>query len=126
MTFVKKASLVILITGYLIAGANHFVNPDTYLHIIPAYIPYPKLMNILSGGFELLFALMLIFQQTRSLAAWGIIVLLAVFLPVHIQMIFDAPFILGTLKVTPLVAWIRILLQPVLMLWAGWYVKIKR
>ena len=123
MTLIKKISLGLLITGYLIAGTNHFVNPGTYIPIIPRYIPYPKLMNILSGGFELLFALMLIFPKTRPAAAWGIVLMLAAFLPVHIQMLIDSPFMLGTLKVTPLVAWVRILLQPVLMLWAWWYTR---
>jgi len=121
MTLFKKIGLALLIIGYLIAGANHFVNPDVYIPIIPHYIPLPKLMNILSGGFEILFALMLLFPQTRRLAAWGIILMLAAFLPVHIQMILDAPFKLGHLTVKPIVAWVRIFLQPVLMLWAWWY-----
>jgi uncharacterized membrane protein len=119
----KKGSLIVLIAGYLIAGINHFVHPNGYIHIIPAYIPFPKLVNIVSGIFEVLFALMLIFPKTRNLGSWGIILLLIAFLPVHIQMVIDAPFKLGTLTVTPLVAWIRILLQPVLILWAWWYVK---
>ncbi|MES2279416.1 MAG: DoxX family protein [Bacteroidota bacterium] len=121
MTLTKKVSLYVLITGYLCAGINHFVHPDGYIHIIPAYIPFPKLMNILSGGFEVLFSLLLISPKTRRIAACGIILMLAAFMPVHIQMVIDAPFKLGNLLVTPLIAWARVFLQPVLMLWAGWY-----
>lgn len=119
----KKASLWLLIIGYLFAGINHFRDPDSYIRIIPHYIPYPKLMNLAAGFFEILFGLLLIFKKTRPIAAWGIILMLIAFLPVHISMIGDAPLKLGSTVVTPLLAWLRLALQPVLMLWAWWYTK---
>jgi uncharacterized membrane protein len=123
MKMFKKISLTILIIGYLYAGTNHFREPASYIRIIPPYIPYPKLMNLLAGIFEILFGLLLTPKTTRPLAAWGILLMLAAFLPVHIQMIIDAPLKLGTFTVTPLITWIRLFLQPVLMLWAWWYTK---
>jgi uncharacterized membrane protein len=120
----KKISLVIQIIFYLIAGINHFYNPASYYHIIPHYIPFPILINILAGCFELSFAFLLIFRKTRSIAAFGIIFMLVAFLPVHISMIGDAPLKLGNLTVTPLLAWMRlVVLQPLLILWAWWYLK---
>ncbi|HTE01373.1 MAG TPA: hypothetical protein VK668_18935 [Mucilaginibacter sp.] len=120
----KKISLVIQVIFYLVAGVNHFRNPESYYRIIPHYLPYPILLNMLAGCFELLFCIMLIFPKTRSLAAWGIILMLISFLPIHISMIGDAPLKLGNLTVTPLLAWIRlVVLQPLLILWAWWYVK---
>lgn len=113
-----------LIIGYLLAGINHFAHPAGYLLIIPSYIPFPKLMNTLAGGFEMLFALMLIWPKTRPLAACGIILMLAAFLPVHIDMIIHAPFMLGSFLVTTFIAWVRLLLQFVLMVWAGWYRRV--
>jgi len=113
-----------LILFYLVAGVNHFRNPGSYLRIIPGYIPYPSAANILAGCFELLFALLMIFPKTRRLAAWGIIMMLLAFLPVHINMIGDAPLKLGDLLVTPLLAWVRlIVLQPLLITWAWWYTR---
>jgi uncharacterized membrane protein len=123
----KKISLVILVIFYLAAGINHFYNPNSYLRIIPHYLPYPILLNILAGCFELLFSLMLIRPKTRSVAAWGIILMLIAFLPVHISMIGDAPLKLGNLLVTPFIAWVRlVILQPLLILWAWWYTKAER
>lgn len=122
MSKLKKVSLIILICFYLAAGANHFRDAASYLKIIPNYLPYPTVLNIMAGFFEILFALLLIFYKTRSLAAWGIILMLIAFLPVHISMISDAPLHLGRIVVTPLIAWIRLLiLQPLLILWAWWY-----
>lgn len=124
MNLLKKASLFILVIGYLAAGANHFRSPGGYINIIPQYIPLPKLMNILAGFCEILFGLMLILKKTRPWAAWGIILMLIAFLPVHIDMVLHAPFWLGSLYVTPFIAWIRlVVLQPLLMLWAWWYTK---
>jgi uncharacterized membrane protein len=123
MKSLKKISLLILIFGYLYAGVNHFLNPVGYIRIIPHYIPLPKLVNYLSGMFEILFGLLLIAKISRPIGAIGICLLLIAFLPVHIQMIIDAPFKLGTFTVSPLVAWIRLALQPLLILWAWWYVK---
>jgi uncharacterized membrane protein len=118
----KKVSLVVLILFYLVAGINHFRSPDSYLRIIPHYIPFPSVLNILAGCFELLFAAGMIFPKTRPFAARGIILMLIAFLPVHISMIADAPLKLGDLLVTPLLAWVRLaVLQPLLMLWAWWY-----
>jgi len=118
---IKKASLLILITGYLYAGVNHFRNPASYIRIIPQYIPFPVFVNYLSGILEICFGSLLVFKRTRPFAAAGICLMLIAFLPVHIQMIIDAPFKLGTFTVTPLVAWLRLLLQPVLIWWAWWY-----
>jgi uncharacterized membrane protein len=123
MKMLKKVCLIILILAYTCAGFNHFRSPTGYIRIIPHYIPFPVFINALSGILEILFGLLLIFKSTRRYGAIGICLLLIVFLPVHIQMIIDAPFKLGTFTVTPLVAWVRLVLQPMLILWAWWYVK---
>ena len=120
----KKISLIVLILFYLVAGANHFRDPSSYIKIIPHYLPYPKVLNLLAGFCEISFALLLIFPQTRRFAAWGIILMLIAFLPVHISMIGEAPVQLGSFVVTPLLAWVRILvLQTLLILWAWWYAR---
>ncbi len=118
---IKRLSLWLLVVGYFIAGVNHFYNPGSYLRIIPAYISLPQVANILAGAFEILFALLLIPKKTRRYSAYGIILMLIAFLPVHIDMIINAPLQLGKITVTPLLAWVRIALQPVLILWAWWH-----
>lgn len=124
MKSLKIFNLAGLIIGYLYAGINHFRNPASYWPIIPAYIPCPKVINILAGTFEIAFSLLLIHPKSRQLAAWGIILMLIAFLPVHIDMVIHAPLKLGSLNVTPMMAWLRlIILQPLLILWAWWYAK---
>jgi len=128
MQILKKVSLVVMIIFYLAAGANHFRDPSSYIKIIPNYFPYKPALNLLAGFFELLFGLMLMFNYTRAWAAWGIILMMIAFIPVHVQMVKDAPFLLGDkVTVSPLIAWVRlIVLQPLLILWAWWYTKAER
>ncbi len=124
MDLLKKISLALLVIFYMVAGLNHFISPVGYLAIIPRYLPWPHLINILAGSFEIFFGGALLFTPTRRYAAYGIILMLLAFLPVHIAMIGDAPLKLGSLTVTPMLAWIRLLvLQPLLIIWAGWYTK---
>lgn len=123
MTVIKKISLVLLIILYLAGGINHFVHPAGYIRIIPPYLPMPVLLNAIAGFCEITFALMLIFARTRKAGAWMIVLMLAAFLPVHVDMFLHAPMQLGKLTVTPLLAGLRLLLQPVLMLWAWWHTR---
>lgn len=123
MSTFKKISLVLLIALYLLAGSNHFVHPDTYLKLIPPYLPFPAILNLVAGFFEILFGLMLIFKTSRKYAVYGIILMLIAFIPAHIYMIQLAPFMLGKILVTKTGAWVRLLLQAVLILWAYWHRK---
>lgn len=123
MPKLKTVSLILLIALYLVAGTNHFVHPTGYLKLIPPYLPFPKVLNLLSGFFELLFGLMLIYKPTRQYAVYGIILMLIAFIPAHIYMIQIAPFMLGKLLVTKTGAWVRLPLQAVLIIWAYWHRK---
>ncbi|MCH7400471.1 DoxX family protein [Belliella kenyensis] len=71
---------------YVFAGFMHFIKPKMYERIIPPYIPNPKLMNILAGGFEIILGIGLLFEETKSLAAFGIIALLIAVFPANIYM----------------------------------------
>lgn len=124
MSKIKKVTLVILISAYICAGINHFRIPAFYIAIIPRYIPNPQFMNALAGLCEIIFGVGLAFKRTRKIAAWCIVLMLAAFLPVHISMITDAPYRLGNTTVAPLLTWLRLVLQLVLMLWAWWHTRV--
>ena len=120
----KKALLIIMILFYIFAGYNHFANPAFYYPIIPPYLSeWSRSLNILSGIIEIALALMLIPNETRKAAAWGIFIMLIAFIPSHIYFIQRGHFQLGSLEITPLIAWLRLLLiHPLLLFWA-WYIS---
>ena len=125
MKKLKKVSLALLIIGYLAAGINHFRAPDFYIAIIPPWLPHAEMINVIAGCCEIGFAILLIFAKTREFAAWGIVFMLIAFLPVHIGMVRNAPFKQGQSMVSPLLAWLRlVVVQPLLIWWAWWYTEI--
>jgi len=116
----KSIGLFLLVSLYSLGGLNHFLSAKVYLQIMPANLPFPKELVVISGLIEILLAALLLSPVTRKLAGWTIGLMLLAFLPVHIQMIVDAPVRIGMITVTPALAWMRLALQPVLVAWAIW------
>ena len=117
---IKSLFLYLMSLVYLLAGVNHFLNPKFYLRIIPNWLPYHTAINYLSGALEIIFALLLIPESTRSMGAWLLILLLVAVFPANIQMSINsyqhnAPNFLLTI--------IRLPLQLVLIWWAWQYTK---
>ncbi|QNJ98285.1 DoxX family protein [Constantimarinum furrinae] len=103
---------------FLLAGANHFRTPKIYERIIPSYFPDPKTLVIVSGIAEMCFGLMLLNPETQIIAAWGIIGLLILFIPVHLYMLQNEH---ASLKLPKWVLILRLPLQLALIYWAFLY-----
>lgn len=109
---------------FIVAGRNHFANPEFYFPLIPDYLPFPVLINDVSGIFEILLGLGILFKKYSKMAAWGIIVLLLLFIPSHIYFIQIGACVEDGLCVPKWVAWIRLLLiHPILIFWAYIFTK---
>ncbi|WP_159021285.1 MauE/DoxX family redox-associated membrane protein [Formosa sp. L2A11] len=106
---------------YVVAGILHFVKPKTYLRIMPNYLPNPKVLVALSGVFEIILGISMCIPSLKTIAIYGIIAMLLVFLLVHFYMLKNEQNGAGIPK------WIlitRIPLQFVLMYWAYSYLNI--
>lgn len=103
----------------IIAGMNHFRKPKLYERIMPPYIPMGSSMVILSGVAEMALGMVLLNKDTQSTAAWGIIIMLILFLPVHIYMLQDKK---AAMKLPKWALILRFPLQFALMYWAYLYV----
>jgi uncharacterized membrane protein len=116
----KSAMLYFMVLIFCAAGVYHFVNPKMYQRIMPAYLPYHLPLIYITGVLEILFALLLIPESTRPLAAWLIIGLLIAIFPANIQMAINF-----WQKQNPAlwIAIIRLPLQFVLIWWAWIYTK---
>lgn len=106
---------------YLFAGSYHFINPDFYLPLIPEYIPFPDIVNTVSGVLEVLLGFLLLFAASRKYAAWGIILMLLAFIPSHVYFIQQGSCLENGLCTEPWVGWLRlVIIHPLLILWAWW------
>lgn len=121
----KKIAFYALVTAYILAGFNHFINPAFYTPFFPPYLQeWTNQLNILAGVAEVFLAILLLLPSTRKFAAYGIIAMLLAFIPAHVYMIQKAPFYLGTFYVTTTIAWVRLfVLHPILIVWVWWVRK---
>jgi len=69
---------------YISSGVQHFANAGWFMKIMPPYLSYHKELVYLSGVFEIILGTMLLFEKTRFLAGWGLILLLIAVFPANI------------------------------------------
>ncbi|WP_111684294.1 DoxX family protein [Winogradskyella tangerina] len=118
-----KILRIILVGFYVFAGAYHFINPEFYSDLIPDYLPYPLAINYLSGALEIVLGLGVAFPKTRLLAVKGLIILLILFIPSHVDFIIKGSCVESAFCVSPWIAWVRLLvIHPILMYWS-WAVR---
>ena len=72
----KKVNLAIMAVFYLLAGVNHFRNPEAYYQIIPPYFSNPHFINLAAGAVEIIFAGLLLIPATKKFACNAIIAML--------------------------------------------------
>lgn len=99
---------------YILAGINHFRAPGIYIKIIPPYFKNPKLLNLLSGGAEIVLGVLLCIPSASHYAAIGIIALLIVIFPANLYMYQNQKASLGFSK------WILLLRLPLQIVLMGW------
>jgi uncharacterized membrane protein len=114
----KKLSIYGMVTLYLLAGLNHFINPEFYYKIIPPYLGNPGVINTVAGISEILLATLLLPVLTRKWACYGIILMLLAFVPAHIYML-QKEFPVNGRNTPAWILWVRlVIIQPLLILWA--------
>ena len=82
----KSILIVISSIFYTIVGIKHFIEPDYFLSIIPPYLPFHIELVYISGFFEILFGLMILFPKYRYYGSIGLILLLIAVFPANIYL----------------------------------------
>jgi uncharacterized membrane protein len=72
---------------FLIGGIAHFVATEIEVRLVPPYIPWPLAAVWVSGLFELIGAVGVVFPRTRRAAGIGLFILTICVTPVHIHML---------------------------------------
>ena len=117
---IKTISIIIMSLFYIMAGTNHFINPDWYVRIVPPILPFKTEIIYISGILEIILGSFLIFPKTRFIAGWGLIILLLAVYPANIYVALTNG---EAMDITPLIAWGRLPFQFVLIGLAYWHSK---
>jgi uncharacterized membrane protein len=111
---------------FLVAGSLHFLIPQTYVRIVPDYLPAPLALVYISGFFEMLGGAGLLVPPeflgvpVRRIAAWGLVALLIAVFPANLYMVTDH----DKFSNVPLwAAWLRLPVQLPLIWWAWFYTR---
>ena len=83
----SRAALAFVFLWFFLGGIAHFVFTEAEMRIVPPYIPWPRGAVLVSGVFELLGAVGLLWPPTRRAAAWGLFALTLAVTPAHIYML---------------------------------------
>jgi uncharacterized membrane protein len=104
-----------------IAGVMHFVRPEFYVRIMPAFLPreWDLLLIDASGVFEIMGGIGLLVPKTRRIAAWGLIALFIAVFPANIQAALEP----SRMDVPAWAAWARLPFQLLFIAWAARYRK---
>ena len=113
----KKLALLALSAFFVVAGANHFVNPDFYVAIMPPYLPAHLELVFVSGVFEILGGIGVLVPAVRALAGWGLVLLLVAVFPANLHMALN-PELFSDLSSFALYA--RLPVQGLFIAWAYW------
>ena len=115
---IEIGSIIIMSIFYIGVGVKHFTNPMWFIKIVPPLLPYKLSLVYISGFFEILFGIMLLFPITRYMASWGLILLLIAVFPANIYLAMTNGAALNT---TPLIAWGRLPFQFLFIAIAYWH-----
>ena len=110
--------------NFAVVGIAHFIWPEPFVSIVPPYLPAHLTLVYVSGVFELLGGLGILFGPYRKLAAWGLIALLVAVYPANIHMLVNDVYIDGLPK-SRLGLWLRMPLQFVFMASIYWSCGLK-
>jgi uncharacterized membrane protein len=122
MLIIKNITIYIMSFLYIIVGIKHFVDVEYFVSIVPNYINWKKEAVFISGFFEILLGILLLFHKTRKIAAWGIIMLLIAVFPANIYL-YVSEIPRDILNISKIDALIRMPFQIPLIIISYWHSK---
>ncbi len=77
---------LVLALAFIVLGSLHFVYPERYMQIMPAFLPAPRALVLISGLCEVLGGIGLLVPMARRFSGYGLIALLIAVFPANINM----------------------------------------
>ena len=121
---IKYFSILLMSVFYIYVGILHFIDPEWFLLIMPPFLSSIDLELIyISGFFEIILGLSLLYSKSRKLAAFGLILLLIAVYPANIYLAFNqkAQQLIGISSF--MASWVRLPIQFIFLGLAYWHSK---
>ena len=118
----KYILIIISSIFYVLVGIKHFIDPNFFLAIVPPYLPYHLELVYISGLFEILFGVMILFPKYRYWGSVGLILLLIAVFPANFYL-FQSVEAQKAIGATQEIATWRLPVQGIFILVAYWIRK---
>ncbi|TNE85594.1 MAG: DoxX family membrane protein [Deltaproteobacteria bacterium] len=105
---------------FVLVGVLHFTHADTFVRMMPPYLPWHLELVWLSGVFEILGGVGLLVPFSRRFATFGLLALLVAVFPANVHMAMNEVYLDG-LPQSPVALWLRLPYQLVIALQV-WFV----
>ncbi len=113
-----KGRLRVVLGFFMVAiGISHFLRPQPFVNIVPAFLPAPLALVLVSGFFEVLGGVALFVTRFRRAASVGLVLLYLSVFPANINMVIH-PELGGGVPLWAL--WLRLPFQVLFIAWAVW------
>tara|TARA_Y100000996_G_scaffold408339_1_gene387242 strand:- start:582 stop:950 length:369 start_codon:yes stop_codon:yes gene_type:complete len=76
---ITKVLIYVYVFFFVLAGLNHFLNPQFYDTIVPSFIPYPRFVHQFAGILEIVFPLLFLTKYRKEAAIIMIILLIILY-----------------------------------------------
>jgi uncharacterized membrane protein len=116
----KPILRAVLAFAMIAVGALHFLHPDPFVRIVPAWLPAPLTLVYVSGFFEIAGGIGLLVAELRRAAGFGLIALYLAVFPANINMAVNHISLDEGPPPPDWALWLRLPLQIVLIAWAYW------
>lgn len=116
-TWPRRIGLLLLAAFFVYAGVSHFTNTAFFVSIVPPYLPAHVELVYASGVFEILGGLAVLPKASRSLAGFGLILLLLAVFPANVHMALNPDQFPDTPRWG---LYVRLPVQAVFIAWAWW------
>ncbi|MFK7849904.1 MAG: DoxX family membrane protein [Akkermansiaceae bacterium] len=120
----RTFSRYLLAIFFVVAGLNHFRDPELYLSMMPPWLPAPELLNFISGVAEIAGGIGILIPKLRKAAAIGLVLLLIAIFPANMHLANNG---WAEMNIPRWVLYARLPFQGFFVLWviysAGWLRK---
>ena len=123
MPLLKRLALWVLGVAMVGIGIDHLVNPAPFERIVPALLPAPFVLVVVSGVFEVLGGLGVLVPLTRRFSAWGLLALFLAVFPANLNMALHHIQLSPEGHLPVWAMWARLPLQAVPLAWAYWFTR---
>ncbi len=115
----RQIARVVLALGMGTAGVLHFLRTPDFVAIVPSYLPWPRMLVLVSGVCEISLGVGLLIPRLQHASAWGLIALYVAVFPANVNMAIHH-LALGNQPVSEGLLWARLPVQGLLIAWAYW------